>query len=176
MRSLLMTTALVFGTVLSVQAEMTKTGDGAEYEATEAQSQVIEIKMLNKNEDGDRMVFGQELIRANVGDVIRFVPTDKSHNAMSVKGALPEGQEPFKGKINKAVEYEVTETGLTAVICQPHQSMGMVALIMVGDDVSNADDILEARILGKGGDKIEALVEEARTLATEAEDTGEQNS
>jgi pseudoazurin len=134
----------------------------------------IEVEMLNKNADGDRMVFGQELIRAEVGDVIRFVPTDKSHNAQSVKGALPEGQDSFRGKMNQVVEYEVTETGLTAVVCAPHQALGMVALIVVGEDVSNADAVLEARIPGKGGDKIEALVEEARASvpATEADAAG----
>ena len=137
---------------------------------------IIEVQMLNKNEDGDRMVFSEELIRAEVGDTIRFVPTDKSHNAQSVKGAIPEGQEPFRGRINQPVDYEVTETGLTAVICTPHQSMGMVALIVVGDDFSNADDVLSARIPGKGGDKIEALIEEARASTVEQTDAVDQNS
>ncbi len=127
-------------------------------------AETIEVEMLNKNDAGERMVFSQELIRAEVGDVIRFVPTDRLHNAQSVKNALPEGQDPFRGKINKAVEYTVTEKGLTAVICAPHQAMGMVALVMVGDDLSNADQVLEARIPGKGGDKIEELVAEARAL------------
>lgn len=137
---------------------------------------IIEVQMLNKNEDGDRMVFSEELIRAEVGDIIRFVPTDKSHNAQSVKGAIPEGQEPFRGRINQPVDYEVTETGLTAVICTPHQSMGMVALVVVGDDFSNADDVLNARIAGKGGDKIEALIEEARASTVETSETGDENS
>ena len=124
-------------------------------------AETIEIQMLNANEAGDKMVFSQELIRAELGDVIKFVPTDKSHNAQSVKNALPDGQKKFKGKMNKAIEYLVTEAGLTAVVCQPHQGMGMVALIVVGNDVSNAQDILDARVRGKGKIKIAALVEEA---------------
>ena len=129
-------------------------------------AETIEIQMLNENEAGEKMVFSQELIRAEVGDVIRFVPTDRSHNAQSVKGALPEGQEAFKGRMNQEIEYVVTETGLTAVVCQPHQTMGMVALIVVGNDVSNADELLDARLRGKGKDKIEALIEEA--IATQS--------
>ncbi len=144
--------------------------------AAPALADIIEIEMLNKNEDGDRMVFSQELIRAEVGDIIRFVPTDKSHNAQSVKDALPEGQEPFRGRVNQAIEYEVTETGLTAVVCLPHQAMGMVALVVVGDDLSNADDILNARVPGKGGDKLEALVEEAKSLITSDESSTDQSS
>ncbi|PTX56655.1 pseudoazurin [Litoreibacter ponti] len=158
MRTLIMSTALTLGTAIGAMAE------------------TIEIEMLNKNDEGERMVFSEELIRAEIGDVIRFVPTDKSHNAASVKNAVPEGQEPFRGKINKAVEYEVTEAGLTAVICTPHQAMGMVALIMVNDDVSNAEQILDARIPGKGGKKIEALVEEARASVVDVEEEDEQTS
>ena len=102
------------------------------------------------------------MVRAEVGDVIRFLPTDRSHNAQSVKGALPDGQKSFRGKQNKAVEYLVTETGLTAVICAPHQTMGMVALIVVGNDLSNAQQVLDARLRGKGKDKIKALIEQAQ--------------
>ena len=144
MRNLLFSTALLFGSSVAAFAE------------------TIEVEMLNENDAGDRMVFGQELIRAEVGDVIRFVPTDRSHNAQSVKDALPEGQEAFKGKTNNEIEYLVTETGLTAVVCLPHQSMGMVALIVVGNDVSNAQQVLDARIPGKGKDKIATLVAEAQ--------------
>ncbi len=143
---------------------------------TPAMAETIEIEMLNRNADGDAMVFSQELIRAEVGDVIRFVPTDRSHNAQSVNGALPEGQEPFKGRVNQVVEYEVTETGITAVVCLPHQSLGMVALVVAGDDLSNADKVLEARIPGRGMDKIEALIEEARATIEQPENAEEQNS
>ena len=124
-------------------------------------AETIEIQMLNVNGAGDKMVFSQELIRAEVGDVIKFVPTAKSHNAQSVEGALPTGQNEFKGRMNKEIEYLVTEAGLTAVVCRPHQRMGMVALIVVGNDVSNAQKVLGAKVLGKGKSKIAALVEEA---------------
>lgn len=148
MRKLLLSAALLVGSTVAAFAD------------------TIEVQMLNANDAGDKMVFSQELIRAEVGDVIRFVPTDRSHNAQSVRDALPEGQEAFKGKMNKEIEYLVTETGLTAVVCQPHQTMGMVALIVVGNDLSNAQDILDARLRGKGKDKIEALIEEA--IATQS--------
>ncbi|MFT4706749.1 MAG: pseudoazurin [Yoonia sp.] len=148
LRKLLLSAALLVGSSVAAFAE------------------TIEVQMLNENDAGDKMVFSQELIRAEVGDVIRFVPTDRSHNAQSVRDALPEGQEAFKGKMNKEIEYLVTETGLTAVVCQPHQTMGMVALIVVGNDLSNAQDILDARLRGKGKDKIEALIEEA--IATQS--------
>lgn len=79
-------------------------------------------------------------------------------------------------QINNAVEYTITETGLTAVVCLPHQAMGMVALVVVGDDLSNAEQVLEARIPGKGKAKIEALIEEARATLPAAETSADQNS
>lgn len=124
-------------------------------------AKTIEVKMLNRSESGERMVFSTELIEAEVGDIIRFVLTDRTHNAQSVRGAIPEGQEGFRGKINKEVFFEVTEPGLTAVICLPHQSMGMVALVVVGGNTDNAEEVLSARIPGKGSEKIESLVEKA---------------
>src|SRR5210317_951418 len=99
MFKMLMSTAIVCGTSFAALAD------------------TIEVEMLNQNDAGERMVFSQELIRAEVGDVIRFLPTDKSHNAQSVKGAVPEGQEAFKGKMNKVVEFTVTETGMSAIVC-----------------------------------------------------------
>ena len=136
--------------------------------APAAMAETIEIEMLNRTDDGRVMAFSQELIQAEVGDIIRFVPTDKGHNAQSVKGAIPDGQETFKGRINQEVEYEITEAGLTAVVCQPHVTVGMVALIVAGGDTSNAEDVLDARLRGKAADKIEELVAEAQALSEES--------
>ena len=128
-------------------------------------AETIKVEMLNRNESGERMVFSTELIQAEIGDVIHFIPTDKSHNAQSVKGAIPQDQEGFRGKMNKEVYFEVTKPGLTAVICLPHQAMGMVALVIAGGNTENVDAILRAKIPGKGGKKIKALVEDAIMLS-----------
>ena len=92
----------------------------------------IEVKMLNKGSDGQKMVFEPALIVANVGDIVTFMPTDKGHMAASIKGMLPEGAEKFKGKTNKPVSYTVTSQGLYGVRCTPHYANGMVAIIAVG--------------------------------------------
>jgi hypothetical protein len=51
------------------------------------------------------MLLSQELISAEVGDVIRFIATDRSHNAQSVKDALPEGREAFRGRMNHGIQF-----------------------------------------------------------------------
>src|SRR5690554_4865456 len=79
-----------------------------------------EVKMLNKGEAG-AMVFEPRFVSAAVGDTVLFLPTDKGHNAESVKGMIPEGQEGFTGKMNKEVEVEVTTAGVMGVECKPHR-------------------------------------------------------
>ena len=45
----------------------------------------IEVKMLNKGEEG-KMIFEPSFIKAQKGDNIIFLPTDKGHMAASIKG------------------------------------------------------------------------------------------
>jgi pseudoazurin len=106
-----------------------------------------EIRMLNKGDRG-AMVFEPALIRAAPGDSVRFVAVDKGHNAETVKGMLPEGAEPFKGKINEEVVVTFDKEGVYGVKCQPHYGMGMVALIEVGAPV-NLEDAKAVKQSGK---------------------------
>ena len=100
-----------------------------------AQAADHEVQMLNKGEKG-AMVFQPDFIRAEIGDTVTFVPTDKGHDAESVKGMLPDGVEPFKGKINEKITITVDAEGVYGVKCTPHYGMGMVALIAVGNPVN----------------------------------------
>lgn len=106
-----------------------------------------EIKMLNKGEKGV-MVFEPDFVRAAPGDTIRFVPTDKGHNAETIKGMVPEGAEPFKGKFNEEVVVTVDQEGVYGIKCAPHYGMGMVALISVGEP-GNFDEAEAVRHPGK---------------------------
>lgn len=118
----------------------------------------IDVQMLNKGADGDRMVFEPAFVQAQPGDTIRFVPTDKGHNAEVNKGMLPEGAEAFKGKINEEFEVTLDAEGLYGVICKPHFAMGMVMTIAVGD-VDAPGDFLEGRVPRKAKERFEAQLE-----------------
>ncbi|NUH67117.1 pseudoazurin [Sulfitobacter sp. S0837] len=103
--------------------------------AVGAQAETFEVKMLNKGEDG-AMVFEPAFIKAEVGDVIRFLPTDKGHNVEDIKGMLPEGAARFKTKFNEEFDLKVEQEGLYGIKCTPHYAMGMIALIQVGEAVN----------------------------------------
>lgn len=116
----------------------------------------VEVQMLNKGADGV-MVFEPSFVQVQPGDTVHFIATDKSHDVESVKGMLPEGVEPFKGKLNENFDLTVTEEGVYGVKCTPHFPMGMVALVVVGDPSSN----LEAAKAAKNPKKAQARFDAA---------------
>ena len=91
--------------------------------------------MLNKGEEG-AMVFEPAFVKAQPGDVVKFVPVDKGHNVEAIGGMLPEGVEGFKTKFNEEFDLTVEAEGVYGVKCTPHYAMGMVALIQVGAPVN----------------------------------------
>lgn len=117
-----------------------------------------EVKMLNKGEAG-AMVFEPEIVRAAPGDTIRFLATDKGHNAETVKGMVPEGAEPFKGKLNEEIAVTLDKEGVYGVRCKPHYGLGMVMLITVGEPV-NAEEAKAAKSPKKAKAKFDALFAE----------------
>lgn len=120
-------------------------------------AETIEVKMLNKGEDG-AMVFEPAYVAAQPGDVIHFVSADKGHNAESIDGMLPEGVEAFKSKLGADFELTVDAKGLYGVKCTPHYALGMVALIQVGEAV-NLDEAAGVKQRGKAKKRFGALFE-----------------
>lgn len=107
-----------------------------------------EVRMLNKGSDGAAMVFEPLVVRAQPGDTITFVPTDKSHNSTSMKGGLPGGAEAWNGKVNEKITVTVTETGVHMYQCTPHLGMGMIGAVVVGEPI-NLDAVKALRYPGK---------------------------
>jgi pseudoazurin len=118
-------------------------------------AETFEVQMMNKGTDGERMVFEPAFIQAAAGDTIKFIATDKGHNAEVNSGMLPEGAEAFKGKINEEFEVTLTVEGLYGVICKPHYAMGMVMTIAVGD-VEVPENFFEGRVPKKAMERFEA--------------------
>ena len=116
----------------------------------------IEIKMLNKGADGQAMVFEPAAVKANVGDVISFVPVDKGHDAASIKEFLPDGVAEAKGKMNEALQVTVEKEGAYVFKCTPHFGMGMVALVVVGDAPSNLNAVKAGKMPKKARDRLDA--------------------
>jgi pseudoazurin len=118
-----------------------------------------EVHMLNKGVAGT-MVFEPAFVQAQPGDTVTFIPTDKGHNVEAIKDMLPEGVEIFKSKINETYTLTVDVPGVYGVKCTPHFAMGMVGLIVVGDDTSNLEAIKAIKVPKKVGERFEEIYTE----------------
>ena len=130
-----------------------------------ASNTVHEILMLNKdpNDPKKKMLFSPHLLEVNLGDTIKFVPTDKGHNSESIKGMIPEGAKKWKGKINKELEISFDTPGFYGYQCKPHANMGMIGLIVVVGEgkLNNLEDAKSAKHRGKAKKAWKNLWEEA---------------
>ncbi|MCJ2141658.1 pseudoazurin [Methylobacterium sp. E-066] len=106
--------------------------------AAGAQATEVSIKTLNSG-PGGMMVFDPAFVKIQPGDTVRFVPTDKGHNAELIKGMAPEGAPSFKTVVGKEETVTFEKPGLYGFKCAPHYIMGMVGLIEVGDKPENLE-------------------------------------
>ena len=115
------------------------------------------VEMLNKDADGNKMVYSQEIVEIGVGQIVKWIPTSKGHNVEIV--AAPEGFKiPKKSKNSKEVEIQFDIPGIYYYWCTPHKCMGMIGLVVVEGDISNIDDIADAKAMGKSKKKLKKLI------------------
>lgn len=124
---------------------------------TSAFAEDMTIEMLNKRDDGAKMVYSVDEAKVDVGDTVTWVPTSKGHNVQFI--TVPEGAEKIKSKNNKEVSYTFEKEGVYLYVCTPHKSMGMIGLVIVGDSLENLDSVKKTKLVGKSKKKLKKLVE-----------------
>lgn len=110
-------------------------GLGLALAAGAADAADVQVKMLNRGDKG-MMVFEPDLVKIAPGDTVTFVSVNPGHDARSIAGMIPDGAEPFAGKLNKDLTVTFSQPGVYGVECRPHYAMGMVAAVIVGDPVN----------------------------------------
>ena len=115
----------------------------------------ISIEMLNKDADGNRMVYSQEVANVEVGDTITWLPASKGHNVEMISSP---NDLKFKSKNGKEAKITFDTPGIYYYWCTPHKGMGMIGLVVVGNDLSNIEDIASAKAVGKSKKKLRALL------------------
>jgi pseudoazurin len=126
----------------------------------------IEVKMLNKGAEG-AMVFEPALVKIAPGDTVKFLATDKGHNAEIIETMLPDGGKGFVGKINEELAITFEKPGVYGYKCKPHYGMGMVGIIVVGD-AANVDQAKAATHPGKAKQVFGTLFDKLATTTTAA--------
>ena len=119
-----------------------------------ANAEDMTIEMLNKRDDGAKMVYSEDIARIEVGDTITWLPTAKGHNVHFIAG--PDGWDiPKKSKNNKEVSITFDVPGVYLYQCTPHASIGMIALVVVGE---GGNDISGVKVRGKSKKKLKELL------------------
>jgi len=119
----------------------------------------VTVEMLNKF-NKEYMVYSKKIVRINTGDKVLWKATDKGHNVEFINGAIPNGVEKFKSKYNVDVEYEFTIPGIYAYWCTPHKSMGMIGFVVVGENKSNLEMVLQVNYYGKSKKIAKSLIDQ----------------
>ena len=124
--------------------------------ATPALAEDMTIDMLNKRDDGAKMVYSDDIARIDVGDTITWLPTSKGHNVEFIAGPM-NWEAPKKSKLSKEYSYTFDEPGIYLYQCTPHKSMGMIAIVVVGD---GDNDVSGTKVRGKSKKKLAKLLED----------------
>ena len=113
------------------------------------------IEMLNKL-GKERMVYSEKVISIKVNDEITWKSADKGHNVEFI--GMPKGVSKYKSKISKDSKYTFTQPGIYLYQCTPHKAMGMIGLVVVGEDKSNLDKIRKVKVYGKSKKLLKKLL------------------
>ena len=120
-------------------------------------SETLEIDMLNKL-GKEKMVYSIKVAKVNLNDKIIWKSKTKGHNVEFI--GMPRGVKKLKSKINKDVEYDFKVPGIYLYQCTPHKAMGMIGLVIVGNDKNNLEQIKKVKLRGKSKKVFKELLKE----------------
>ena len=81
-----------------------------------------------------------EVAHINVGDTIEWLPKNEGHNVEFLAGPKINSL-PTKSEIDKFYSVVFRVPGVYLYGCTPHRNMGMLGLIIVGNDFHNLEKI-----------------------------------
>ena len=113
------------------------------------------IEMLNKR-GKEKMLYGQDVARVEVGQTITWTPDSKGHNVQFI--SVPDGVEKVKSKLSKEFSYTFEQEGVYLYVCTPHATMGMIGVVVVGESDVNLDKVLGYKFRGKSKKKFKKIV------------------
>ena len=115
-----------------------------------------ELEMLNKL-GKERMVFSKKIISIALNDDVSWKSVDKGHNVQFI--GMPDGAKKYKSKISKDASYKFEKPGIYLYQCTPHKAMGMIGIVVVGNNKSNIDAIKKVKVYGKSKKLLKNLLE-----------------
>jgi pseudoazurin len=114
-----------------------------------------ELEMLNKL-GKERMVFSKKMISIDLNDEVLWKSVDKGHNVQFI--GMPDGAKKYKSKISKDASYKFEKPGVYLYQCTPHKAMGMIGIVVVGNNKSNLEKIKKVKVYGKSKKILKSLL------------------
>ena len=89
--------------------------------------------------------YSVEIARIDVGDTIEWIPENEGHNVEFIAG--PEmASLPKKSEIDEVHSIIFRMPGVYLYGCTPHANMGMLGLIIVGNDFHNIEKVKKIKL------------------------------
>jgi pseudoazurin len=106
--------------------------------AQTASAAEVVVEMLNRDKATNTTnAFKPGLVKVAKGDTVKWVATNPGHNVAFVAGGVPAGVPLFTSGYTKEIKYKFDKPGIYVYKCTPHLGMGMVGIVLVGNDKSN---------------------------------------
>ena len=108
--------------------------------------------------------FSVEVVNIDVGDTVEWLPKNKGHNVEFLAG--PDMADlPPKSNINEFHSVLFERPGVYLYGCTPHLNMGMLGLVMVGNDLHNINEIGNTDLPNVAKSVLMSLIRDAQSSA-----------
>ena len=108
--------------------------------------------------------FSIEVAKIDVGDTVEWLPENKGHNVEFLAG--PDMADlPPKSDMNAFHSVLFERKGVYLYGCTPHLDMGMLGLIVVGNDFHNIDGVKNTDLPNVAQSVLMNLLKEAQSFA-----------
>ena len=105
-----------------------------------------------------------EVANIDVGDTVEWLPKNKGHNVEFIAG--PDMNDlPPKSNMNEFHSVLFEKQGVYLYGCTPHLNMGMLGLIVVGNDLHNINEIGNTDLPNVAKSVLMSLIRDAQSSA-----------
>jgi len=105
--------------------------------------------------------FSKEVVYIDVGDTVEWLPKNEGHNVEFLGGpnmsSLPENSE-----VDAFHSITFDASGVYLYHCKPHGNMGMLGLIIVGNDLHNLEGIKNLELSSTAEAVLQKLIKSIR--------------
>ena len=108
--------------------------------------------------------FSIEVLNIDVGDTVEWLPKNKGHNVEFLAG--PDmAYLPPKSNMNEFHSVLFERPGVYLYGCTPHLNMGMLGLVVIGNDLHNLDEIGNTDLPNVAKSVLMSLIRDAQSSA-----------